>query len=612
MNTEKCVLLVAAQPAALAQRFTGRLARTGCVALLAEGCPEARERLAKSLVSVLAVDLDLPGVLDLIDLAKERPHTVVLALASGGTPAPTIIDAFRRGARDCLPKEPPDTPVEDRLPGAVVTALADAALSREHARNSVIMEHTDEGSFIAREGALIYANRALARLLGRPRHELAGMKFAEAVAHLSPERCTAIEAALRGEAAFGPEEIPLLQPDGGTRPALLRIKQADFEGAPAAVGLCRDARARKELAGKLSQAERLAAMGGMISGIAHELNNKLAPVVACAELLEGSQLGLKDRQRVQMIAGSAAEAKRIVEGLLNFARQETPRRKPVDLNAVAEHVLALPTYRFKQWKVELVRDLAPGIPATMADPDQLERVLMNLVNNACQAMEETGGRLRVATKRQRGQLAIEVEDSGPGITPKNLPRIFDPFFSTKSLGKGTGLGLSLCHGIVKQHGGEIEVESEAGRTLFRVRLPHVPPTGAEQEARRPAPLLKRRLSGRLLLVDDEDNILKVLSDALADSFEIVCAANGREAVGRLAKDPFDAVVTDIKMPVMDGMQLYGWIESHQPGLAGRVIFTTGNTIDAETRAFLQGHHNPYLTKPFNLSRLLATLEHVLD
>jgi two-component system NtrC family sensor kinase len=353
-------------------------------------------------------------------------------------------------------------------------------------------------------------------------------------------------------------------------------------------------------------------MGSMISGIAHELNNKLAPVVACAELLEGSTLGLKDRQRVQMIASSALEAKRIVEGLLNFARQETPRRAPFDVNAALTRLLSLPTYRFKQWKIEVASELAAGLPLTLADPDQIERVLLNILNNACQTMEGSGGRLRLGSRRDGQRLIIEVEDSGPGIAPENLPRIFDPFFTTKGLGKGTGLGLSLCHGIVKQHGGEIEVESEPGRTLFRVVLPLVAAGAEAREERRPAPPLRRRLGGRLLLVDDEDNILRVLRDALGESFEVVCAANGREAVGRLAEGAFDAVVTDIKMPHMDGMQLFGWIETNRPQLASRVVFTTGNTIDAETGAFLKAQRNPYLTKPFNLSRLLATLEHVLD
>jgi two-component system NtrC family sensor kinase len=393
----------------------------------------------------------------------------------------------------------------------------------------------------------------------------------------------------------------------------MQLKRVSFGGRSAAVGLCREVNECQELAGRLSHAERLATMGSMISGIAHELNNKLAPVVACAELLEGSHLGLKDRQRVQMIASSALEAKRIVEGLLNFARQEKPRQRPFDVNATVRRLLSMPTYRFKQWGIEVAAELAGGLPQTMADPDQIERVLINLVNNACQAMEGPGGRLGLVTRRESDRLIIEVIDSGPGILPENLPRIFDPFFSTKVVGKGTGLGLSLCHGIVEQHRGEIQVESAPGRTVFRVVLPLVAPAGQTEAVRRPAPPLRRRLGGRLLVVDDEDNILRVLRDALGESFEVVCAANGREAVGRLAgQEAFDAVVTDIKMPQMDGMQLYGWIETNRPRLAERVIFTTGNTIDAETRAFLQGRSNPYLTKPFNLSRLLSTLEHLLD
>ena len=482
--------------------------------------------------------------------------------------------------------------------------------SAERRMHTLLIEQIEAGCFIAAAGGLLYTNQAMAQLLGRKRQTLAGANLLE-LCELVPERQGALAAALAGEAGFGPEEVQLIRPGGERLPVELHLKQVEFEGRAAAVGMCRDVSERRELAGKLSQAERLATMGGMISGIAHELNNKLAPVVACAELLEGSTLGLKDRQRVQMIASSALEAKRIVEGLLNFARQETPRRAPCDLNAVVNKLLALPTYRFRQWKIEVARELDTDLPQTMADPDQIERVLVNILNNACQAMEGSGGRLRLATRKEAGRLAVEIEDSGPGIAPEHLPRIFDPFFTTKGLGKGTGLGLSLCHGIVKQHGGEIEVESEPGRTLFRVLLPLVAASAAA-ETRRPAPPLRRRLGGKLLVVDDEDNILRVLRDALGEDFEVVCAANGAEAVGRLAEAAFDAVVTDIKMPQMDGRQLFGWIETNRPELARRVIFTTGNTIDAETGAFLKSQRNPCLTKPFNLSRLLATLEQVLD
>jgi len=504
--------------------------------------------------------------------------------------------------------------LEARAQEAVIDALEeprqDAEGARLRAMHALLVANIDDGCFIAESGRVSFANDALAAMLGCEAARLSGADLAATV-RVSPERREALVAALLAEADFGPEEVALIQPSGKALPAELRLKRAEFEGRGVAVGLCRDVSERQELAGKLSQAERLATMGGMISGIAHELNNKLAPVVACAELLEGSQLGLKDRQRVQMIASSALEAKRIVEGLLNFARQETPRLAPFHIDAAVKKLLALPTYRFKQWGVEAAVELGPDLPRTMADPDQIERVLVNLVNNACQAMEGSGGKLKLSARREPGRLVIEVEDSGPGIAPENLPRIFDPFFSTKGLGKGTGLGLSLCHGIIKQHGGEIEVESAPGRTLFRVLLPLVAPAAEAAPARRPAPPLRRRLSGRLLVVDDEDNILRVLRDALSDSFEVVCAANGREAVGRLGEGEFDAVVTDIKMPLMDGMQLYGWIESNRPRLASRVVFTTGNTIDAETGAFLKGRRNPYLTKPFNLSRLLATLENVL-
>ncbi|MFH0809942.1 MAG: ATP-binding protein [Pseudomonadota bacterium] len=609
METGRRVLLLDADPNALARALADEGVFRDCDASFATNAAKAKAILKQEPHLVLIADLGLDGVLEVIDFARDyHPQTVALALASKDVPAQLIIESIRRGARCCLPKPP--QPI--RLGEAFASALLEAGSKQKIDEHALLLEQLDQGCFISQAGRLLYANEALAVKLGRPRDGLAGMSLL-ARAQLDPDRHEALVRALNGEADFGPEEVSLLQPNGVATLVELQLKRADFGGRSACVGFCRDLKKGEEPGGKLTQAERLATMGSMISGIAHELNNKLAPVVACAELLEGSTLGLKDRQRVQMIASSALEAKRIVEGLLNFARQEAPRRRPFDVNGAIARLLTLPTYRFKQWGIEVSCRLEPNLPQTMADPDQIERVLINLVNNACQAMEGQGGTLSLTTRRRQDHIIIDVEDSGPGIAPENLPRVFDPFFSTKGLGKGTGLGLSRCHGIIKQHGGDIEVESAAGRTLFRVNLPLVSPAPQQVAPRKSAMPLKTRLGGRLLVVDDEDNILRVLADALGEDFDVVCAANGREAITRLAEEvPFDAVVTDLKMPIVDGMQLYGWIESNQPGLANRVIFTTGNTIDGETRAFLQGRSNPYLTKPFNLSRLLATLEHVLD
>jgi signal transduction histidine kinase len=247
-------------------------------------------------------------------------------------------------------------------------------------------------------------------------------------------------------------------------------------------------RALQEAQARLVQSEKLAAVGELVAGVAHELNNPLTSIIGFANLLQQRDLDGQDQEDLNRISVQAQRAAAIVRGLLDFARQRPPRQKPVQINAVLKDTLELLAYELRANGIECTSQLAPDLPFTVADTYQLQQVFVNLANNACRAMNEAngGGRLTITTElgpstfinqqtRAEPVIRVIVQDDGPGIEPDALAFIFDPFFTTNSEGQSPGLGLSACHGIVNEHGGHIWAESEPGRgATFFVELPVLP------------------------------------------------------------------------------------------------------------------------------------------
>lgn len=224
---------------------------------------------------------------------------------------------------------------------------------------------------------------------------------------------------------------------------------------------------------QLVQSEKLAALGELVAGVAHELNNPLTSVIGYAQLLESGELGPEEAQRaIRIVLQEADRARRIVQNLLTFARQRTYERGPVDINTALEQTVALRRYELERVGVEFALDLSPDLPPIEGDLFQLQQVFLNLINNAAQAMAGNRGRIEIRTGLRDGHVVIEVADTGPGIPPEHLHRIFDPFFTTKEVGQGTGLGLSISYGIVREHGGEIYAENRPeGGARFTIKLP---------------------------------------------------------------------------------------------------------------------------------------------
>ena len=225
---------------------------------------------------------------------------------------------------------------------------------------------------------------------------------------------------------------------------------------------------------QLIQSEKLSGIGEFIAGVAHELNNPLTSVMGFSELLRQADKDPKHKKYLEMIHKSALRCQKIVQALLSFARRRAPERKPACLNGLVEAAIESLQYQLSTGNIEVVTKLDPQLPLAMVDPHQIQQVILNIINNARQAMEahQPKGRLNVTTESQGDFVRVIIQDNGPGIPEENLSKIFDPFFTTKEVGQGTGLGLSLCYGIIKEHRGRIVPRSKPGEgATFVVRLP---------------------------------------------------------------------------------------------------------------------------------------------
>jgi len=367
---------------------------------------------------------------------------------------------------------------------------------------------------------------------------------------------------------------------------------------------------------RMNQSEKLAAMGQLLAGVAHELNNPLSVVIGQATLLARIAGEGPLATRAEKIVRAAERCARIVNNFLALARQRPIERQSVVLSQVVQEALDLLAYPLRVDSVSVTLDLAADLPRLWADPHQLHQVIVNLVTNAHQAMHQTPPprRLTVVTRPDPGgvHVLLEVRDSGPGIPPEIQARIFEPFFTTKPAGQGTGLGLSMCHGIVGAHGGQISVESEPGRgTAFRVLLPAETPADARGEpgARTAVPV---ETGKTILVVDDEAEVAAVLADMLAaDDHRVDTVADGRAALAKLAERAYDLILCDLRMPELDGPGLYREVEQRRPELCRRFIFLTGDTLSTEAQEFLETSGAASLAKPFPFDEVREVVQAAL-
>jgi len=367
------------------------------------------------------------------------------------------------------------------------------------------------------------------------------------------------------------------------------------------------------------RSEKLATMGSLLAGVAHELNNPLAVLMGQAHLMREVVQDGALRVRAEQISAAAERCARIVRNFLALARQQPPERHQIALNDVVREAVELLAYELRTDNVEVVLDFAEGLPVLWGDAHQLHQVVVNLVANAHQAMRGSTAarRIRLATRfdRERARVRLEIADTGPGIPPDIQAKIFEPFFTTKPPGQGTGLGLSLCQGIVEEHGGTITVASGAGPgAAFHIEFPlsarpgqPTPTAGAPVSAALPPIGAKA-----ILVVDDEVEIAGVLAEALERLGHHVEVANGGgRALELLTQRAYDLVISDTKMPGVDGVALYREIARRFPVLRERVVFLTGDVLDPEKRAFIERAGAPFLTKPFDIQEVRRVVHQVL-
>jgi two-component system NtrC family sensor kinase len=357
---------------------------------------------------------------------------------------------------------------------------------------------------------------------------------------------------------------------------------------------------------QLLQSAKMAAVGELISGIAHELNNPLTGVMGFTQLLIGMDLGPRSKELAEKVYQQSQRAARIVANLLAFSRKHVPDKTAVSLNQVLQSTVDLRAYDLKVSNIEVQTEFDPKLPLTMADFHALQQVFVNLINNAEQAMKEAkeGETIAIKSEQKEGMIRLTVSNDGPGIPEEKLERIFDAFYTTKPVGMGTGLGLSICHKIVEGHEGKMWAESAEGKgTSFIIELPIVAPERVEEVVR---PIVEEGPTkrARILIVDDELPVQELVSSVLeADGHEVHLASNGDAALTCLTSYEYDLIISDIKMPRLGGEELYDQIRSRWPHLAHRVVFSTGDVVADKTRAFLESGELLHITKPFDVNHL---------
>jgi PAS domain S-box-containing protein len=501
--------------------------------------------------------------------------------------------------------------LDGRLVGTLATLRditeqkrAQDTLARSESRYRNLFESASDAiaTFDA-NGRFTTFNHAAENISGYRREELVGLWFAPLLPDDElPKALAHFQKALAGET--GLFETAFLRKDGDVR--TIQVTYSTPQKDEEVLCVIRDVTDQKMLQEQLIQSEKMSAIGQLVSGVAHELNNPLAGISAFAQLLLTEKRFPPDqRTAAEMIYAEARRASRIVQNLLTFARQHKPERTPTSTNQVLDDTLELRGYELRVRGIEVVRDYDDALPDTMADAHQLQQVFLNLITNAEQAMEKRhrdAQRLTVRTRRAGGVIRTEIEDTGPGIPPNLIERIFNPFFTTKPTGSGTGLGLSISLGIVREHEGRIWAENApTGGARFVVELPIVTTRGSDEFSHVPlASPVGDHL--RMLVVDDEASVRVALQRYFASrGHEVETTASGKDALARLREGTFDAVIVDMRMPDLSGEQLYEELRLKDPGHAERVIFTTGQLVDEQVRTFLASTGRPYIPKPFEFS-----------
>ena len=494
----------------------------------------------------------------------------------------------------------------------VSAVLAQAAIALENARLVELLssakrewEKTVDAisqaiCIVDAHGTVRRANRVFAELIqttvtaipGRPWLGLFPPPWADAVARAIAEPSANTVEIRSGERVLLLTAIPMAEPGS-------------------AVLVFEDQTDRRRLQEQLIQSEKMSAIGQLIAGVAHDLNNPLASVVGFSDfLVEAGEIPVSLQEPLQVIRQEAERAATIVKNLLSFARSQEGERIRQPIRTLLDSTLVLLRNQLMAHKVEATVEVEAGLPDVLINANQIKQVFVNLINNACQAIasDAPSGRIWIIARRVHDAVAVSVTDSGPGISEDVAARVFEPFFTTKPEGQGTGLGLSISQGIMKEHGGRITLDSRPGSgATFTVELPIGAPLSRAEAAPLP-PGDAKPLS--ILVVDDEPHILHYMRATLESwGHTVEVASDGTYALERALAGPFDLIICDLRMPHLSGRDMYTKLARQDPRVAERIIFATGDTVRGDTLQFLEALGRPFLHKPFTLAELRAALGH---
>ncbi|MFI5307452.1 MAG: PAS domain S-box protein [Polyangiales bacterium] len=551
-----------------------------------------------------------------------------------GDDTPQLIESVflhRDGRR--IPIEIYTTPVTLRGRAANVTLIfdvshrkrAEEALRSSEANFRSVIENAPDGIVISRWPMIAFANPAAARLLGfRSPEEALGVSLLTRMRPMEAELAgQRVKQRMRSEAIGSSAEYHSRDADGNDRTVEVSAIPIEYQGAPAILGFARDVTERKAMAAQLLEADKLAAVGTLAAGVAHEINNPLAYLLLNLEFLirelpklvgDGSRLeGML--KRLRETKHGAERVKTIVRDLQTFTRKHDSVYGPVDLDAAVEAALHMARHEIRH-RAEIIKRVEP-LPPVHGNATRFEQLFLNLLINAAHAVQELDPKrnvIEITLRRGPSETVIAtVRDNGVGMTKEVLKRVFDPFFTTKQTGVGTGLGLPICHGIVGAAGGEITVESEPGvgttvTVVLRAR------TGEARPVRLPTPAAFPAVRrGRVLLIDDERAVVESLAAALGKDHEVVTVGSAAAARSLLeGDDRFDVVLCDLVMPGETGMQLFEHVRASKPVLAARFVFMSGGAFLPEADKFLQAVDNPHIDKPFDVIAMRRLVDRMLE
>ena len=468
--------------------------------------------------------------------------------------------------------------------------------------------------YVDPEGNVRRANRVFAELIKLPVTALPGRAWLTLLPPAWVDPITKL---------FTPEGVSAsVEVRAGERVLLATAIPTGEPGA--AILLFEDQTEKRRLQEQLLQSEKMSAIGQLIAGVAHDLNNPLASVVGFSDLLgEAADVPPRLAEPLAVIRQEAERASAIVRNLLSFARRQEGERHLQSIRPILESTHQLLRNQLMAARIELTLTFEPGLPEVEVHANQIKQVFVNIINNASQAIASTrgktgvGGRIDIVTRCEPDGLSVNISDNGPGIPQAVAQHVFEPFFSTKSEGEGTGLGLSISLGIVKEHGGNITVDPGGPATgrgaTFSVELP----TGMRAElSPSPATLVpapaERVERLRVLVVDDEPHILHYMQATLESwGHEVVLARDGSQALKIALMQPFDLIICDLRMPRLGGREMFQTLSRMHPAVADRIIFATGDTVRGDTLRFLEELGRPFLQKPFKLDALRRVLAGVV-